>query len=338
MRAEEYAREPLAAAVAASSSWAGVLRALGLECSGGRRRSVQRAAREHDLDTAHFTRQHLRYSDEAIAAAVASSSTLREVAVALGAAPAPGTLSHLRRRIRAAGLTTDHLPGLNRPCGELPFTAEELATAAASEDSVRGVARALGVPDDGRTRAALRRMLTRTGTDTSHFRHARRTLPDDALRRAVSDATSYAGVVRALGLPVNDASHRRVQRRAARLGLDTSHFTRRSRRVPRPAAPPRRIAGEVLRIRPEGSPRVGRERLHRALAETGVRYACATCGNPGQWRGRPVTLQIDHIDGNWLDNRAENLRYLCPNCHAITDTWCRSRRSRSSRSAPTPSE
>ncbi|MFF9677602.1 HNH endonuclease [Streptomyces eurythermus] len=34
-------------------------------------------------------------------------------------------------------------------------------------------------------------------------------------------------------------------------------------------------------------------------------------------------MQIDHINGDWRDNRRENLRYLCPNCHALTETWCR---------------
>ncbi|MEV6670773.1 HNH endonuclease [Streptomyces sp. NPDC051162] len=32
---------------------------------------------------------------------------------------------------------------------------------------------------------------------------------------------------------------------------------------------------------------------------------------------------MDHIDGNRRNNRIENLRPLCPNCHAITSTWCR---------------
>ncbi|MEU9354513.1 HNH endonuclease [Streptomyces griseoloalbus] len=52
-------------------------------------------------------------------------------------------------------------------------------------------------------------------------------------------------------------------------------------------------------------------------------YACDSCGNTGQWPGRPITLQIDHVNGDWRDNRRENLRCLCPNCHALTETWCR---------------
>lgn len=152
-------------------------------------------------------------------------------------------------------------------------------------------------------------------------------MPEDRIREAVGNSTSFADVMRALGLPVNDTNHRRVRRGVARLGLDTSHFKRRTWGTIR-VAKPRAIADEVLQVRPEGSPRESRQRLHRALTETGVPYRCASCGNEGEWLGKPITLQIDHISGDWLDNRRDNLRYLCPNCHALTETWCRNRRGR----------
>ncbi|MFJ8297093.1 HNH endonuclease [Streptomyces sp. NPDC094447] len=50
---------------------------------------------------------------------------------------------------------------------------------------------------------------------------------------------------------------------------------------------------------------------------------CAECGVGPEWRGRPMTLEVDHITGDWRDDRSENVRLLCPNCHASTDTWCR---------------
>lgn len=48
---------------------------------------------------------------------------------------------------------------------------------------------------------------------------------------------------------------------------------------------------------------------------------CENCGQTPIWNGAPLVLQIDHINGNSNDNRVENLRVLCPNCHSQTDTF-----------------
>jgi Zn finger protein HypA/HybF involved in hydrogenase expression len=52
---------------------------------------------------------------------------------------------------------------------------------------------------------------------------------------------------------------------------------------------------------------------------------CADCGIGPEWNGKPLKLQLDHKNGNKYDNRIENLRLLCPNCHSQTDTFCRTR-------------
>ncbi|MGV9941989.1 HNH endonuclease signature motif containing protein [Streptomyces sp. NPDC003401] len=324
MGADTYTRERLAPEVAEARNWADLMRRLGLEPSGGRRRVLQEHVARHGLDTSHFVKRSpwRKYPDAAVEEAAASSSSLREVALKLGATPATGTLSHIRRRIDAAGIDIGHFPGIGRAEPDLPFTPEELRAAAAKATSVRGTARALGVPDDGRSRAALRRMLTAERIDVGHFTHRRTVIPEDELRSLVETSTSYADVMRGLGMDVDDTNHRRVRRAVSRLGLDTGHFERRSwGRPERPVRPA--IAPRVLVVLPEQAGRTNRDRLHRALTEVGVPYACAECGNTGAWRGRPITLQIDHVNGNWRDNRRENLRYLCPNCHSLTETWCR---------------
>jgi hypothetical protein len=52
-----------------------------------------------------------------------------------------------------------------------------------------------------------------------------------------------------------------------------------------------------------------------------------------EWRGRPLALELHHINGEGHDNRLDNLSLLCPNCHSQTDSWGgRNRRRR----GPTP--
>jgi hypothetical protein len=89
---------------------------------------------------------------------------------------------------------------------------------------------------------------------------------------------------------------------------------RRGAVVSRPQATP---LAELLRV---DSPR-GRWNLKRRLIAAGLkREACEECGIE-DWRGRPLSLALHHVNGDRNDNRLENLALLCPNCHSQTDNF-----------------
>jgi hypothetical protein len=65
--------------------------------------------------------------------------------------------------------------------------------------------------------------------------------------------------------------------------------------------------------------KIGKSTARRYLTET-TSYKCSCC-NLDSWLGNSIVLEIDHTDGNPFNNRPENLRWICPNCHSQTPTY-----------------
>ena len=147
---------------------------------------------------------------------------------------------------------------------------------------------------------------------------------EELLREAVRESTSVAGVLRHLGLRQAGGTHTHISRAIRTFGIDTSHFVRHQGG----GQARRRGADELLVRIPWGSRRTKPHQLMRALQERGRPHECALCSNLGTWQGKPLCLQIDHVDGDFHNNLESNLRMLCPNCHSQTSNFsgrCRGR-------------
>lgn len=62
-------------------------------------------------------------------------------------------------------------------------------------------------------------------------------------------------------------------------------------------------------------------KLRIKLLKAGIKeYKCEICKNT-EWNGKPIPLELSHKDGDNSNNELQNLEIICPNCHALTDTY-----------------
>ncbi|MFF3465666.1 HNH endonuclease [Streptomyces sp. NPDC001984] len=268
-----------------------------------------------------------KYTRDLLARTAAKATSLVDLMRMLGAPMGGGPRRYLGERLQHYGIDTSHFLEEALPERERRSYPEELLReAAAHANSIKEMLEYMGFPPQDSPYGHIRKKLDKFGIDTSHFTSGRRygpgLLPRAELAAAVEGATSVAGVLSALGRSNSGAARAVVKRSIEAHGLSTVHFTGQGHyRGTR--SPNRKTAAEILVRLAPGCPRTKTVLLRRALDDIGVSRVCDACGIEGTWQGRRLVLEIDHINGDRLDNRQENLRYLCPSCHSQTSTFSR---------------
>lgn len=140
------------------------------------------------------------------------------------------------------------------------------------------------------------------------------------LTDAVENSLCRGDVLRTIGLnPAGSVNHQTVQRYIDNLGLDTSHFDYRKAIALKNIGKKnvnKILDSNIFKENCTCSRSVVSRRCKKILL-----LVCSECEVTDFYNGKPISLQLDHINGINNDNRIENLRWLCPNCHSQTETW-----------------
>ena len=144
------------------------------------------------------------------------------------------------------------------------------------------------------------------------------------LQELCAESFSLAEVLRKAGRKGGGAQQT-LKKKIQEYNIDTSHFTGQLWSKGKTKIEDNRITSRekynLEEIFVKNSPVA--QKVLRGYVERHhvLEYKCQKCGCDGHWQDGIISLEIDHINGDNTDNRIENLHYLCPNCHALTETY-----------------
>ncbi|KRC59040.1 hypothetical protein ASE14_14675 [Agromyces sp. Root81] len=136
---------------------------------------------------------------------------------------------------------------------------------------------------------------------------------------ACAESSTVAEVLDRIGASKYSGNYRRAALTAERLGV-TLPVAKKGEWRARVVAP--RLDDDQVRARFRRTdvPQDSKSLKRWMTTRLGIENACISCGLGPEWNGRPLTLELDHVDGDRLNNELSNLRLLCPNCHAQAET------------------
>lgn len=143
----------------------------------------------------------------------------------------------------------------------------------------------------------------------------------ELLEEKIKDCYSFAELCRRLGLKPEGSNPKNVRKKLEEFGVDYSHFTGQGwNKKGHPSYGNTGKPIEELLVENGTQPS---SKIRERLINLGIKENKCECCGISEWQGKPITIQLHHINGNHYDHRLENLMMLCPNCHSQTETFCK---------------
>lgn len=141
-------------------------------------------------------------------------------------------------------------------------------------------------------------------------------LPSSEFIALVQTSTSHSQILDFFHISNKTGNFRTLKTRIGEEGVSIEHFKYYMQLV---RFKPKRTPNELIFVKDSTVDRKTARKF--LLREKLIPYNCALCNLSEVWNNKPITLQLDHINGVSNDHRVDNLRWLCPNCHSQTDTY-----------------
>lgn len=138
------------------------------------------------------------------------------------------------------------------------------------------------------------------------------------LKTAARNSYSIRQVINSLGLIPAGGNYQQIKRAILKCNIDISHFTGQGWKKNRKFEfSPRKDLGDILK---KGTSFQSFKLKNRLFLAGIKKPKCEICGWAELSIDGRIPVELDHINGDSTDNRLDNLRILCPNCHSLQST------------------